>query len=101
MAAKDDSDHSTTVVLDDSYHQDIRATASGKLENTSCARTRVVSEELVVDGDRYAWWCVGNGPVLVTVSHPVFGRKAEFTEGDPRRFAESLARQLLAAASET
>ena len=99
MAAKEDSDNSPTVVLDASYHQDVRATASAKLEGTACSRTRVVSEELVVDGDRYAWWSVGNGPRLVTVSHPVFGRKAEFTEGDPRRFAESLARHLAAAGS--
>lgn len=101
MTARKSSDHNATVVLDDDYHRDVQATASKALEKTNCSRTRIVSEELAVDGDRFAWWAVGNGPVLVTVSHPILGRKAEFTTGEPKRFAESLARALLSAGSKT
>ena len=94
MAASKSPDHNRTVVLDDEYHRNVEDTADAQLEETNYSRTRVVSDELEVDGDRFGWWAVGNGPVLVTVSHPILGRKAEFTTGDPKRFAESLARSL-------
>lgn len=98
MAAKENPDHAATVVLDEDYHRDVQSSAQKTLEATACSRTRIVSQELAVDGDRFAWWAVGNGPILVTVSHPVLGRKAEFTSDDPKQFATKLARQLLASA---
>jgi hypothetical protein len=59
------------------------------------SRTQVLSEELTVGDERFTWWAVGNGPVLVTVSHRKLGRVAEFTSGDRRDFALKLAKDLL------
>jgi len=59
------------------------------------SRTQVLSEELTVGDERFTWWAVGNGPVLVTVSHRKLGRIAEFTTGDRRDFALKLAKTLL------
>jgi ABC-type transporter lipoprotein component MlaA len=59
------------------------------------ASTRVLSDEITVDGDTFGWWAVGNGPVLVTVSHPILGKKADFTRDNPKEFAVTLAMALL------
>lgn len=50
---------------------------------------------LICDGMTFQWWAVGGSPALVTVRSSLLGCLRDFTVGDVREFAMSLARKLL------
>lgn len=64
--------------------------------HTDTTSTRVIGRrELTVDGAPFSWWAVGERPTLVTVRSVVFGSSSEFTEDEPSKCAQVLARRIL------
>ena len=95
----DDKTHEATHVLGDEYRRAVEATANRKSEFADRGHPERAAQEFTVDGLRFTWWAIGNGPVFVTVNHATLGRVSRITTGDPESFAASLARALLQGSS--